>query len=401
MKPRSCHHHPLLYVVLVACTWHFHSEVFVELPVPGRGCPKTRRFLLQSARRSTRPVLNALKGPDATVGREDEARPSWLLDRRRTFFHLSAALLAVSSFFSLAQRPAAAAAAQPLQPQPLAIRGSTKLMPAVGYGTCCRATSRGPPLIESTLAYLANGGRLIDTAQLYTNHRDLAVAIRESGIPRDQLWVTSKLQVKALNAETDVIKAVDVCLEELNLDYVDLMLLHGGDGWGIGYARDESLWRGLISAKRAGKVRSIGVSNHNRQEIERLAASTGELPAVNQLEFHPWVPPETKELVRWCQGKGIAVTAYGSLGGSANKAEGDVAAQLAKKYGVSSAQVLLRWAVDQGVAVIPGATTEAHIREDLELLGFQLDARDAKLLEAASAPEDFTRWHNCRSGCAA
>jgi len=327
--------------------------------------------------------------------------------RRSAFLHICgvAAAFCGLGFLMAAGTPgparASASALQPRQPAALPVSGSPKPMPAVGYGTCCRATARGPPLIESTLAFLANGGRLIDTAQLYGNHRELGVAIRQSGVPREELWVTSKLKVRSLSTEADVMNAVDKSLDELGLSYLDLMLLHGGDGWGIGSDRDEALWRGLIGAQRAGKVRSIGVSNHNRQEIERLAATTGVMPAVNQLEFHPWVPPETRELVRWCQGRGIAVTAYGSLGGSANGARGDVVAGIAKQYGVTNAQVLLRWALDQGVAVIPGATSEAHIREDLNLSGFSLNADDAKRLEAAVAPEDFTRWHNCKSGCAA
>ncbi|OLP82204.1 NADPH-dependent conjugated polyketone reductase C2 [Symbiodinium microadriaticum] len=250
-------------------------------------------------------------------------------------------------------------------------------------------------------AYLAAGGRLIDTAQGYGNHLDIGEAIRQSAVPRDDLWVTSKVRVRACNTAADVVRAVNKSLEQLGLEYLDLMLLHGGDGWGIGPERDEALWRGLIETQQSGKVRSIGVSNHNREEIDRLISSTGVTPAVNQLEFHPWVPAETRDLVRWCQGKGIAVTAYGSLGGSQNKARGEAAAKIAEKYGKTSAQVLLRWALDQGVAVIPGASSEEHIREDLDLTGFALTSEDAKLLESVEAPTNFTRWHNCKTGCAA
>ncbi|CAE7628471.1 unnamed protein product [Symbiodinium sp. CCMP2456] len=279
----------------------------------------------------------------------------------------------------------------------IACGGSSKPMPAVGYGTCCRESTQGQPLITSTKAYLAAGGRLIDTAQGYGNHLDIGEAIRQSAVPRDDLWVTSKVRVRACNTAADVVRAVNKSLEQLGLEYLDLMLLHGGDGWGIGPERDEALWRGLIETQQTGKVRSIGVSNHNREEIDRLISSTGVAPAVNQLEFHPWVPAETRDLVRWCQGKGIAVTAYGSLGGSQNKARGEAATKIAEKYGKTSAQVLLRWALDQGVAVIPGASSEQHIREDLDLTGFELTSEDAKLLESVEAPTNFTRWHNCKS----
>ena len=306
-------------------------------------------------------------------------------------------VLAVCAGWGLLSTPARALS----QPPPFRIKGSSKPMPAVGYGTCCRESAQGQPLITSTKAYLAAGGRLIDTAQGYGNHLDIGEAIRQSAVPRDDLWVTSKVRVRACNTAADVVRAVNKSLEQLGLEYLDLMLLHGGDGWGIGPERDEALWRGLIETQQSGKVRSIGVSNHNREEIDRLISSTGVTPAVNQLEFHPWVPAETRDLVRWCQGKGIAVTAYGSLGGSQNKARGEAAAKIAEKYGKTSAQVLLRWALDQGVAVIPGASSEEHIREDLDLTGFALTSEDAKLLESVEAPTNFTRWHNCKTGCAA
>jgi len=278
--------------------------------------------------------------------------------------------------------------------------GSARPMPALGFGTCCRESAQGQPLIDSVKVYLASGGRLIDTAQLYGNHRDIATAIQEAGIPREELWVTSKVAVGRVKSAEDVLKAVNISLRQLGLSYLDLMLLHGGEGWGLKAEQDVAFWQGLIEAKSAGKVRNIGVSNHNQKEIEQLTAATGEMPAVNQLEYHPWVPKDTKQLVRWCQSKGIAVTAYGSLGGSANKARGEAVEAVANKYGRTSAQVLLRWALDEGVAVIPGATSASHIREDLDL-NFLLRPEDARALEIAQVPQDFTRWHNCKSGCAA
>ncbi|CAJ1394407.1 unnamed protein product [Effrenium voratum] len=283
----------------------------------------------------------------------------------------------------------------------LRVAGSEKLMPRIGYGTCCRPTSRGEPLIQGVKAYLAAGGRLIDTAQVYGNHLDIAEAIRQSGVPRDELWVTSKVKVQNCYTPKDVVQAVATSLEQLDLSYLDLMLLHGGDGWGIDPRRDLRLWRGLQDAQQAGTVHSIGLSNHNQEEIERLISKTGVKPAVNQLEFHPWVPEETKDLVKWCQNTGIVVTAYGSLGGSSNQARGEVVSQVAKKYGKTNAQVLLRWALDQQVAVIPGASSEQHIREDLDLEGFQLSPQDLAQLTAAEMPPRFTRWRNCNQGCAA
>jgi diketogulonate reductase-like aldo/keto reductase len=148
-------------------------------------------------------------------------------------------------------------------------------------------------------------------------------------------------------------------------------------------------------------IPSPAVSNFLRPEIEALEAATGVRPAVNQLEFHPFVPESTMALVRWCQAQGIAVTGYGSLGGSSSKAgesgPRDASANLAtvaERHGCSSAQVLLRWALDQNVAVIPGATSAAHIRDNLHVPTFKFTASDRALLSAQAKPDAFTRWRN-------
>jgi len=288
------------------------------------------------------------------------------------------------------------------------VTGSEKKMPRIGFGTCCRASAHGQPLIRSTLIYLNNGGRLIDTAQMYTNHRDLAKAIHDSGVPREELWVTSKLNTATNEMqgvgtkeppqnEQDAMRNVDSCLEELGLEYLDLMLIHGA--WENPSEVQESLWRGLIAAKAAGKVKNIGVSNFNWEQIENLRTKTGVLPAVHQLEYHPWVPKETHDLVKWCQDQGMAVTAYGSLGGSDNKGHSEAAKSVAKKYGLSKAQVLLSWALNKGVAVIPGATSEEHIKQNLATPVGLLTEEDMNLIESSGAPESWRRWHNCESGC--
>lgn len=285
------------------------------------------------------------------------------------------------------------------------VTGSAKKMPLIGFGTCCRASAKGKPLIRSTLIYLSSGGRLIDTAQMYDNHRDLAKAIHESGVPRDEIWVTSKLNTatnemrlkKAIRTEEDAMRNVNLCLEELGLEYLDLLLIHGA--WDNPVEVQEAIWRGLIAAKAAGKVKNIGVSNFNQAQIQNLKTKTGVLPAAHELEYHPWVPKETHDLVRWCQKEGIAVTAYGSLGGSKNAAASQAAQRVAKKYGLSKAQVLLSWALNKGVAVIPGATSQEHIEQNLATPAGLLTKDDMDLLESSGPPESWRRWHNCESGC--
>jgi len=281
----------------------------------------------------------------------------------------------------------------------IAVKGSTKKMPAIGFGTGMKS---GPQLIESTKTYLQNGGRLIDTAQMYANHMDLAKAIQESGVNREDIWVTSKVNTNARMGGTvankeDTLKAVDSSLQELGLDYLDLMLIHTPAG--KTHEEQEQIWLGLIEAQRAGKVKSIGVSNFNKHMIENLEKITHVRPAVLQIEYHPWVPGDTHDLVQWAQAQGIVVTAYGSLGGSENKAQGEAVSRIADKHKVSNAQVLLKWALKRGLAVIPGATSEEHIKDCLASNKLELSETEDDLIDADQPPL-FKRWHNCGSGCA-
>lgn len=255
-------------------------------------------------------------------------------------------------------------------------------MPLNGFGTCCRATAKGDALVKSTQTFLAEGGRLIDTADAYQNHKDVAMAIRNSGVPRQDIWVTSKL-FKERTPE-DAQQRVETTLQELGLDYIDLMLNHGP----VDPTVNEARWRGLIEAKKAGRARNIGVSNFNVDQLKALEAAGLERPAVNQIMLHPWASADLKTVAKYCKEKGIAVTAYFSFGGSAKNAEkergGSAVTSVAQKHGVTNTQVLLRWALDQGIAVIPGATSKDHIKENLNLPEFHLDTSDFELIEKSN-----------------
>ena len=270
-------------------------------------------------------------------------------------------------------------------------------MPRVGFGTTNRKAGRGSALERSIKDYVSLGGRLIDTAIMYRNHDNIRRALQVSDVPREQIWIISKVQTDRkkpwfVNSTEGAVAAVDRSLRELGTTYIDVMLIH----LPFGNSQEElsAVWRGLVRAKHEGKCRYIGVSNFNREQIEQLAATTGEMPDVNEIEYHPWVSDEAHQLVRWCQRKRIEVVAYGSLGGSKNKARGSAVAAVAARKNVSSAQVLLRWALDHNVRVIPGATTMKHIADNLAVSAstFELSSDDKKAIEQSERPTQFASW---------
>jgi diketogulonate reductase-like aldo/keto reductase len=274
-------------------------------------------------------------------------------------------------------------------------------MPAIGYGTCCRNTAKGDPLYKSTKIFLELGGRLIDTAMIYDNHKDIGKAIQDSSdiVSRSDLWITSKIAVTRIQGRENTVKAVQKILLELKTTYLDLCLIHSP---GKGKKATIEIWKGLIDAVNAGLVKAIGVSNMNQYEILDLQEATGVLPAVNQIQYHPWTPKQWKDLVKWHTSNDIVTTAYTSLGGSrfTNAASKQIEypsalTELAEKYHTTPTQVLLRWALNQQVAVIPGSSSKAHIQENLELLDFTLTMDERDRLEGVGPP---TGWWDPKRG---
>lgn len=272
-------------------------------------------------------------------------------------------------------------------------------MPAVGYGTCCRPSAKGEAIFKSTKIFLKNGGRLIDTAMAYRNHEEIGKAIAKSGIPRSEIWITSKIAPNKAKNYDECLIDVDNILEELETPYLDLLLIHAPK---LGKERTTQLWKCLIEARHVGKVKSIGVSNFNRGEIEDIAEATnGEMPEANEIQQHPWSSQEWRDLARWQKKQGIATIAYTSLGGSRfHRAEGDGAAwpgkvtRVAKAHGVTEAQVLLKWALQHDMAVIPGSGSKEHILENLMVPSFQLSEEEILDIESADAPRDW--WDSKR-----
>ena len=262
-------------------------------------------------------------------------------------------------------------------------------MPANGLGTCCRKTARGQPIIDATKAYLRLGGRLIDTAMAYRNHEEIGEALRASGIQREDVWLTSKLASGTVNSYAKGLAAVDNILQEIGTTYLDLVLIHSPK---MGKDKAVAVWKSLIDAKKSGKVRAIGVSNFNAGEINDLMEATGELPEVNQIQYHPWSSQAWHAAVASWASQGVVVTAYNSLGGarfSTTDLTGSAVSSIARDRGMTVNAVLLAWARSKGCAVIPGSSTPAHIAENLRALDELLTPSDVRAIDASPAPDGW------------
>jgi len=296
------------------------------------------------------------------------------------------------------------------------VPGSARPMPAIGYIACCKPWNMyGKTVTNGAKDYLEHGGRLLDTAQYYMNEKEIGSAVRDTNIPREEIWVTTKINTLVApktGAREWAVRSVDESLKKLGLDYVDVMYLHWGPaaskyhminkfgpvaGLLTAVTLDENveLWKGLIDAKKAGKVLNIGVCMHTQSEIENLKKATGEAPAVAMFWHNPFMPSVTNDYVSWLRGEGIAVSMYGALNfmygigwGPSNTqkhAVNDVA-------NMTWAQVVIRWALDQNMAIITDMHESEHIREDLDCSSGNLTSSDLERLEKATP-----KW-TCASG---
>ncbi len=234
-------------------------------------------------------------------------------------------------------------------------------MPAAGLGTYALSDEE---CYNSVTALLEDGGRLIDTASYYGNEESVGRAIRDSDVPRKEIFVTTKIYPTEFD---DPEGAIEACLERLDIGYIDLMLLHHpGDG-------DVEAYHALEEAVEDGKVHSIGLSNWYVEELEEFLSQVNITPAVVQNEIHPYY--QEKDVVPYIQELGIVVNGYSPFGGRGHTAElfeDEVIASIAKAHDVTSAQVILRWNLQRGVVVNPGSSDPEHIRENLDIFDFEL-----------------------------
>lgn len=274
-------------------------------------------------------------------------------------------------------------------------------MPTIGLGTWKSDKGKVGKAVKFALK---NGYRHIDCAATYGNEAEIGTALNEifseGKIKREDVWVTSKLWNDSHRKE-HVIPALKQTLKDLQLDYLDLYLMHWPVAFkhGVGFpSSDEEYlsleevpiietWNAMIEAQKQGLVKHIGVSNFSSKKLDDLMSQTTEVPEMNQVELHPFLPQT--ELIQFCRENNIHNTAYSPLGSGDRseqmKAEDEPSlmeepaiVEIAKKHNASSAQVLIKWAVARGTAVIPKSTTEKHIISNLESINVELDEEDLK-----------------------
>lgn len=245
------------------------------------------------------------------------------------------------------------------------------VIPQVGFGVFKIPDEE---VTSAVSAALSLGYRHIDTASVYGNEKGTGAAINASGIAREDLFVTTKLARTEMGRD-NTFREFDASLERLGLDYVDLYLIH----WPVP-SQDlyVETWQALLEIRQSGRARSVGVSNFQIPHLERLAAETGELPVINQIELHPFLPQA--ELRAFHKEHGIVTQAWSPLAKGGEHLNDRVLVEIAEKHGRTPAQVLLRWHIQLGNVVIPKSVSPSRMALNLAIFDFELSPEDFSLL---------------------
>ena len=253
-------------------------------------------------------------------------------------------------------------------------------MPILGLGTYALDHDA---CVNSVMALLESGGRLIDTAYMYGNEEAVGEGVRrgmeEYGIPREDIFVITKIYP---NQFSDPEAAIDMALEKLDIGYIDMMLLHHPG------AGDVNAYKAMEKYVEAGKIHSLGLSNWYVEELTEFLPLVTIMPALVQNEIHPYY--QEQDVVPFIQEKGIVVQCWYPLGGRGFTSDllgNETIQSIAQAHGVSAAQVILRWDLQRGIVVIPGSSNPEHIRENLDLFDFELSDEEMEHIDALDRGE--------------
>jgi diketogulonate reductase-like aldo/keto reductase len=263
----------------------------------------------------------------------------------------------------------------------LTIQSSIRLNNGVEIPRLGLGVYQSPPgsITQRAVRYaLSIGYRHIDTAYIYGNESDVGKAVLESGIPREEVFVTSKLWNTNQVGYDYAIKACEQSFQRLGLMYIDLYLIH----WPVEGVNNNSIqiWKAMVHLLREGKARAVGVSNFSIDDLKQILNNSDVLPAVNQIEFHPFL--YQKDLLSFCERNSIQLEAYSPLT-RGRRLNHPIIVNIAKKYdNKTPAQILIRWGLQHNLVVIPKSIHEERILENSHVFDFELKAEDMKVLDS-------------------
>jgi diketogulonate reductase-like aldo/keto reductase len=257
------------------------------------------------------------------------------------------------------------------QEQPTVSLGAAGTMPMVGFGTW---QLTGPRCYDAVRHALEVGYRHLDTATVYSNEHEVGRAVRDSGVPREEIFITTKLPPGAAGRARQTLEA---SLRALGTDYVDLWLIH----WPPNGRAHPQTWKELLAARDDGLTRAAGVSNYSLSQLDELTAATGEPPQVNQI---PWAPALHDETVlAGHRQRGIVLEGYSPL--RRTNLRDPVLTEIASRHGVTPAQVVLRWHLEHEIVVIPKSATPERIAANFDLFSFSLSKEERQRIDALAA----------------
>jgi len=260
----------------------------------------------------------------------------------------------------------------------IALNDGTSI-PQLGFGVFQVEPARTAEVVTSALEV---GYRHVDTAQMYRNEQGVGEAIATSGLPREELYVTTKLN-NGFHRPADVLTSIDVSLTKLGLDHVDLFLIH----WPLPTRYDGdfvSTWQAMVEVRESGRATSVGVSNFQPEHLDRIVAETGVVPAVNQVEVHPYFANDTVRAANLRHG--VATEAWSPIAQGAVLGDATVE-KVAAEVGRTPAQVTLRWHLQRGDIVFPKSNRIERMRENFAVFGFELDDAQMQALSALDRGE--------------